>query len=167
MFAQCDLLTAPPSSQSNHKALHKVAPGKPANGILDHIRTPKVVSKPDPATGLFNPFPTFNYTGPLRPVYPPCEWRAAPKDVPRPDCAATGCPTSEMRLNRNKIDILDAKGIEAMRKVCRIGREVLDIIAAEVRPGVTTDYLDEVCHKATIERKVCAPFYSPACHKRF
>jgi methionyl aminopeptidase len=58
-------------------------------------------------------------------------------------------------LNRNKIDILDAKGIEAMRKVCRLGREVLDIVAAELRPGVTTDYLDEVCHKACVERKVC------------
>lgn len=42
-----------------------------------------------------------------------------------------------------------------MRKVCRLGREVLDIVAAELRPGVTTDYLDEVCHKACVERKVC------------
>ena len=41
-----------------------------------------------------------------------------------------------------------------MRKVCRIGREVLDIAAAEVRPGVTTDYLDEIVHKACIEREV-------------
>lgn len=41
-----------------------------------------------------------------------------------------------------------------MRKVCRLGREVLDIVAAEVRPGVTTDYLDEVCHKASVEREV-------------
>ncbi|RQM08078.1 hypothetical protein DH86_00001414 [Scytalidium sp. 3C] len=40
-----------------------------------------------------------------------------------------------------------------MRKVCRLAREVLDVVAAEVRPGVTTDYLDEVCHKACIERK--------------
>ncbi len=41
-----------------------------------------------------------------------------------------------------------------MRKVCRLGREVLDIVAAELRPGVTTDYLDEVCHNACVERKV-------------
>jgi methionyl aminopeptidase len=59
-------------------------------------------------------------------------------------------------LNRKKIDILDAKGIEAMRKVCRLGREVLDIVAAELKPGVTTDYLDEVCHNACVERKVSA-----------
>jgi methionyl aminopeptidase len=41
-----------------------------------------------------------------------------------------------------------------MRKVCRLGREVLDIVAAELKPGITTDYLDEVCHKACVERKV-------------
>jgi hypothetical protein len=36
-----------------------------------------------------------------------------------------------------------------------MGREILDIAAREVRPGVTTDYIDEVVHKATIERNVC------------
>lgn len=143
-----------PVTQSDHKALHKIASGKTTNGILDRIRTPKVVSKPDPATGLYNPFPSFAYTGPLRPVYPLSEKRTVPKDIPHPDYAETGYPKSEMYLNRNKFDILDEKGQEAMRTVCRIGREVLDITAAEIRPGVTTDYLDEVCHKATIERKV-------------
>jgi methionyl aminopeptidase len=138
--------------------LHQVASGKTANGILDYIRTPKVVSKPDPATGLYNPFPSFDFTGPLRPVYPLSERRTVPKDIPWPDYAETGYPKSERFLNRNKFDILDAEGQEAMRKVCRIGREVLDIVAAEVRPGVTTDYLDEVCHKATIERKVRCAF---------
>jgi methionyl aminopeptidase len=41
-----------------------------------------------------------------------------------------------------------------MRKVCRYGREILDIAAAAVKPGVTTDYIDEIVHKATIERNV-------------
>lgn len=41
-----------------------------------------------------------------------------------------------------------------MRKVCRLAREVLDIAARELRPGVTTDYIDEVVHKACIERNV-------------
>jgi methionyl aminopeptidase len=41
-----------------------------------------------------------------------------------------------------------------MRKVCRLAREVLDITAAAMKPGVTTDYLDEVCHNACIERDV-------------
>lgn len=41
-----------------------------------------------------------------------------------------------------------------MRKVCRLAREVLDITAAELKPGITTDYIDEVCHKACVERDV-------------
>lgn len=41
-----------------------------------------------------------------------------------------------------------------MRKVCRLAREVLDIAAAAAKPGVTTDYIDEIVHKACIERKV-------------
>ena len=41
-----------------------------------------------------------------------------------------------------------------MRKVSRLAREVLDVTAAALRPGVTTDYLDEVCHAACIERDV-------------
>lgn len=53
---------------------------------------------------------------------------------------------------RTKISILDKQGQEAMRKVCRLGREVLDIAAAAARPGVTTDYIDEIVHKACIER---------------
>lgn len=53
---------------------------------------------------------------------------------------------------RNKIQILDKKGIQGMRKVCRLAREVLDIAAREIRPGVTTDYIDEVVHKACLER---------------
>lgn len=80
--------------------------------------------------------------------------RTVPKSIPHPDYAETGYPKSERFVNRNKFDILDAKGQEAMRKVCRLGREVLDIVAAEVKPGVTTDYLDEICHKASIERDV-------------
>lgn len=41
-----------------------------------------------------------------------------------------------------------------MRKVCRLAREVLDIAARAVKPGVTTDYIDEVVHKACVERDV-------------
>ena len=44
-----------------------------------------------------------------------------------------------------------------MRKVCRLAREVLDIAAREVRPGVTTDHIDEVVHQACIERNVRDP----------
>lgn len=108
------------------------------------------------AKGFYNPFPKFPYTGSIRPVYPLSPRRPVPKSIKHPDWSETGIPRGEQRLHRTKIQILDAKAQDAMRKVCRLSREVLDITAAEIRPGVTTDYLDEVCHKACVERKVSA-----------
>lgn len=52
-----------------------------------------------------------------------------------------------------------------MRKACRLAREVLDIAARETKPGVTTDYLDKLCHDACIERDVSFSIY--AVNQRF
>lgn len=113
------------------------------------------MSEPDPESGLFNPFPTFGFTGPLRPLYPLSAKREVPKSIPYPDYASDGIPRSEQRfVGRHNVKVLDAKEQEGMRKVCRLAREVLDIAAAEVKPGVTTDYIDEVVHKACMERNV-------------
>ncbi|KAJ0384642.1 hypothetical protein COL922a_007957 [Colletotrichum nupharicola] len=132
----------------NHKAMHKTE-----TSILHHVLPPKVVSKPDPETGVFNPFPTYPFSGPLRPVYPLSARREVPKSIPHPDWWQDGQPKYPRSiLNRNKVDILDAKGIEGMRKVCRLAREVLDIAAAAIKPGITTDAIDEIVHKACIER---------------
>lgn len=133
--------------------MHKTADGKSTNGIIHNFIPPKVVSKPDPATGFYNPFPSYSFTGPLRPVYPLSPKRTVPKSIPHPDYAASGIPKSRS-IGRNKIEILDAKAQDGMRKVCKLAREVLDIVAAELKPGVSTDHLDEVCHKACIERNV-------------
>ena len=80
-----------------------------------------------------------------------------PKNIKLPDYAGDGQPRSEqVFVGRRNITILNKKEQEAMRKVCRLAREVLDIAAAEVRPGITTDYLDEIVHKACLERDVRA-----------
>ncbi len=42
--------------------------------------------------------------------------------------------------------------IDRMRVAGRLAREVLLDVAAAVRPGITTDELDRVCHEACIER---------------
>lgn len=57
-------------------------------------------------------------------------------------------------LNRNKIEILDEDGQNAMRKSCRLAREILDIAASAAKPGVTTDEIDRIVHEACIERNV-------------
>ncbi|CAH0023300.1 unnamed protein product [Clonostachys rhizophaga] len=136
---------------NDHKSMHKSAQDdkKPSSSS----NNASSIQPPIPPSRFYNPFPNYPYTGSVRAVYPLSDMRTVPKSIRRPDYADTGISNAERRLNRTKIDILDAKAQEAMRKVCRLAREVLDITAAALKPGVTTDYLDEVCHKACIERK--------------
>lgn len=78
-----------------------------------------------------------------------------PESIPHPDYAKDGIPRSEQKfIGRHNITILDQKGQDGMRKVCKLAREVLDIAAREVKPGVTTDHIDQVVHDACVERKV-------------
>lgn len=46
----------------------------------------------------------------------------------------------------------------------QLAREVLDITAAAIRPGITTDEIDEIVHKATIERDA---YPSPLNYRNF
>lgn len=81
--------------------------------------------------------------------------RKVPASIPRPDYADDGIPKYNRSVIRaSKITILDPKQQEGMRKVCRLAREVLDIAAAAIRPGITTDDLDKIVHDACIERNV-------------
>lgn len=127
---------------------------KSQSSILHHLLPPKAIS-PDPATGAYNPFPNFPYSGTLRPVYPLSPHRTLPKSIPHPVWWQDGNPKYSRSLtSRNKIEILDKAGQDAMRKSCRLAREVLDLAAAAAVPGVTTDYIDDIVHKACIERNV-------------
>lgn len=58
------------------------------------LGAPKVVSEPD-ADGHYNPFPSYPYTGSLRPVYPLSPRRAVPEKIRHPDYAHNGIPASE------------------------------------------------------------------------
>ncbi|GAB7366502.1 hypothetical protein MBLNU230_g8494t1 [Neophaeotheca triangularis] len=132
---------------STHKTIHKAQ-----NSMLSNLFTPSVVSLPD-ADGHYNPFPSYPFTGPLRPSYPLSPRRAVPDSVRKPDYHATGVPKSEQTyVRRNKITILTKEEQDAMRKVCRLGREVLDIAGRASKPGVTTDEIDRIVHEACIER---------------
>ncbi|KAI9841190.1 MAG: Methionine aminopeptidase 1 [Thelocarpon superellum] len=136
-------------SWSVHKALHKTQ-----SNPLRRYFAPRVVSEADAATGQYNPFPTFPYTGPLRPIYPLSARREVPASIAHPDYAKDGDPRSErVFVGRNKISVLDKAQQEGMRRVCRLAREVLDLAAQAAKPGVSTDYIDEVVHKACLARK--------------
>jgi methionyl aminopeptidase len=102
----------------------------------------------------YDPFPDNVYTGELRAHYPLSPRRPItnPKVV-LPDYAKDGQPRSEQQLGRStSIKVLDADMIQKMRKVGALAREVLDIAAAAIKPGVTTDELDAIVHQACMDR---------------
>jgi methionyl aminopeptidase len=60
--------------------------------------------------------------------------------------------------------------IEGMRVAGRLAAEVLDYIAPYVKPGVTTGYLDKLCHDYMVEvqKTVPAPLnYAPPGHRPY
>ncbi|CAG8491394.1 9640_t:CDS:10 [Acaulospora morrowiae] len=97
--------------------------------------------------------PAFPYTGTLRAVYPLSPRRKVPAHIARPDYAddPKGKSRSE-QIGRSNLPVLNDEEIAAMRKVCALAREVLDIGAASIKPGITTDEIDRIIHDATIER---------------
>lgn len=118
------------SSWATHKAIHPADDGQP-----------------------YNPFPNFTFSGPLRPVYPLTPKRPVGHQIKRPDYAQDGRPISEMKNDRTgKITILQEHEIKKIRKTAKISREILDIVASHVKPGVTTDHLDAVLHKECMAR---------------
>lgn len=94
-------------------------------------------------------------------MYPLSPKNPVPEAIPYPDYAGDGIPRSEQKfISRHNIKVLNEKEQQGMRKVCRMAREVLDIAAREVKPGVTTDHIDKVVHKACVERSVKHPLAS-------
>ncbi|KAL1694264.1 peptidase M24, structural domain-containing protein [Schizophyllum commune] len=102
--------------------------------------------------GTYNPWPDLPYTGTLRAVYPLSPRRAVPAHIGKPDYAVDGIPRSEIKEPYNSIRILNKEEQEKMRVVCKMGREMLDLAGSYVKPGVTTDEIDEIVHNALVER---------------
>lgn len=126
-----------------HKLIHK-----PANS-----QSKPSIQQP------FNPWPNFSFTGPLRPMYPLSAKRFVPEHINRPDYAdhPQGHSACEEQVKGSShIKVLDDEEIEAMRVVCKLAREVLDVAAEAAEVGVTTDEIDRLVHEATIERE-CYP----------
>ena len=71
--------------------------------------------------------------------------RHVPEHIVRPDYAETGKPGQH-----NFPEIKDAARIERMRRSCRLAAQVLAKTASFIRPGISTDELDAICHEETI-----------------
>jgi methionyl aminopeptidase len=68
------------------------------------------------------------------------------------------------------ITIKNPQDIEKMRVAGRLAGEVLDYIGPFVKPGVTTDELDKLCHDFMVEEQGCIPAplnYAPPGHRPY
>ena len=70
--------------------------------------------------------------------------RAVPAAIVRPDYAASGRPRAGGR------DVRSEEELTRLRRACRAAARVLRIGGEAVRPGITTDALDELCHEETL-----------------
>ncbi|KNC81180.1 methionine aminopeptidase 1 [Sphaeroforma arctica JP610] len=90
----------------------------------------------------------------MRPHYPLSSKREVPSDIPRPDYADDGFPTSEAESRgSHKIQVLTKEEQTKARKVCKLSREILDIACKSAKAGMTTDDIDAIVHEETIKRK--------------
>lgn len=106
----------------------------------------------------FNPWPSYSYTGPLRP-YPRTPPRFIPDHINKPDYAThpEGRSLGEEDIkNSTHIKVLNDEEIEGMKVVGKLAREVMDEAAGAVGLNVTTDEIDRVVHEASLERN-CYP----------
>ncbi|KAF9792375.1 peptidase M24, structural domain-containing protein [Thelephora terrestris] len=99
--------------------------------------------------GSNNPFPNFTFSGSLRPAYPLSAKRQVPAHIARPDYAEDGVPRSERKASGQPPRIL---GPEEQNKMKEAAREILDLAASHVKPGISTDEIDEIVHDATVAR---------------
>jgi methionyl aminopeptidase len=61
-----------------------------------------------------------------------------------------------MGLRTGAIDVKNTKEIEQMRKACRLAAETLEEVAPLIRPGVTTQEIDDFVHNDT-KKRGCIP----------
>ncbi|XP_063578730.1 methionine aminopeptidase 1 isoform X4 [Pongo abelii] len=138
-------------SWATHKLLHKKAKDEKAKREVSSWTVEGDINT-DPWAG-------YRYTGKLRPHYPLMPTRPVPSYIQRPDYAdhPLGMSESEQALKgTSQIKLLSSEDVEGMRLVCRLAREVLDIAAGMIKPGVTTEEIDHAVHLACIARN-CYP----------
>mmetsp|Transcript_69193 Transcript_69193/g.165916 ORF Transcript_69193/g.165916 Transcript_69193/m.165916 type:complete len:435 (-) Transcript_69193:147-1451(-) len=121
---------------------------------------PKELSKMSPEELLKPPKifgDDYQYSGKLRPAFvtPQMRMRENEHCKVMPDYAThpEGEAISERHCPR-EAPIIQGAELETMRQACRYGREVLDIAARFMRPGVTGDEIDRVVFQACVDRKV-------------
>eukprot|EP00468_Gymnochlora_sp_CCMP2014_P004113 CAMPEP_0167745142 /NCGR_PEP_ID=MMETSP0110_2-20121227/2985_1 /TAXON_ID=629695 /ORGANISM="Gymnochlora sp., Strain CCMP2014" /LENGTH=406 /DNA_ID=CAMNT_0007629747 /DNA_START=42 /DNA_END=1262 /DNA_ORIENTATION=- len=97
----------------------------------------------------------FMYTGSIRPgIQSPR--RTVNQGIALPEYARTGMPSTKGQNPWDRIEVKSREDIKKMRVSGRIAREILDAAGKLVKPGVTTDQIDELVHKMCMEKN-CYP----------
>src|SRR5574343_526446 len=68
------------------------------------------------------------------------------------------------------ITIKTAEDIAGMRVACRLASEVLDYIGPFIKPGITTNEIDKLCHDYMVDVQDCIPAplnYAPGGYKPY
>ena len=68
------------------------------------------------------------------------------------------------------ITIKTAEDINGMRVACRLAAEVLDYIEPFIKPGITTNEIDKLCHDYMVDVQQCIPAplnYAPGGYKPY
>jgi len=143
-------------SWSTHKAVHGTVSRKEVGGF-NGIQNPHAAALAQgwmyclrKGQSRSMEMPMFDWTGPLR-AFPISPRRLVPDHIPRPEWASTGKPIQEMSSEwQRSVEINTPAKIARLRETCKVGREILDIAARAVKPGVTTDEIDRIVHEATV-----------------
>ncbi|KAI8874355.1 methionine aminopeptidase [Ramicandelaber brevisporus] len=123
--------------------LHKLCHSNPATGGGDDVEK----------TIEFDPFPEKAYHCKLRARYPLSPTRAVPAHIKRPEYAKTGRSLQEeIHGRQGKMLVLKPEERDEIRRIAKLGREVLDAGARAIKAGVTTDEIDRIIHEETIKR---------------
>ena len=68
------------------------------------------------------------------------------------------------------IQLKDEEGIRGMRVACRLAAEVLDYLEPHIRPGITTNEIDQLAHDYMVNVQQCIPAplnYAPNGYKPY
>ncbi|TIB16388.1 hypothetical protein E3P89_00396 [Wallemia ichthyophaga] len=134
-----------PSQTTNDPHLLKLAAALQQSGTTG-------IGKGEPIEqGAYDPNPNHPYTGTLRPHYPLSPRSAVPQSVALPDYAKDGTlnllkATYGLAKGLASVKRLSEVEIDTMRRVCRLGRYVLNQTGNQIKPGVSTDQLDKYVH---------------------
>lgn len=114
---------------------------------------PSVSTSPPKKRGFFlaDLPPPFRYRGTLRPAEVSPR-RGIPKGIKTPDYWRDGIPKGKVPRFAWDIRTIGDDGISKMRVSGRMAREILDIAGRLVKPGVTTEEIDQVVHEEIIKR---------------